>query len=135
MKAATISTISIPSFAMDTAPVPELSTTPSTSSAAYPISTFNRHKQLAEIHCLLADCYQYQVHTRFNAASYLPPIITQADGNARQQIVQQLRDKHCHLKTLKRLINMIDKGNEDLIYYYDHPELEGGTMWNANTWT
>ena len=120
---------------MDAAPAPELSTTPSAPSAAYPISTFDRRERLAEIHRLLADYYRYQVHTRFDAASHLPPIVTQADGNACRQIVQQLRDEHCRLETLKRLINTIDKGNEDLIYYYDHPELEGGTMWNANTWT
>ena len=120
---------------MDTAPAPELSTTPSAPSTAYPISTFDGRERLAEIHRLLADYYRYQVHTRFDAASHLPPIVAQADGNARQQIVQQLRDKHRRLETLKRLINTIDKGNEDLIYYYDHPELEGGTTWNANTWT
>ena len=120
---------------MDATPTPELPTTPSAPSAAYPVSTFDGREQLAEIHHLLADYHRYQVHTRFDAASYLPPIVAQADGNACRQIVQQLRDEHCRLETLKRLINTIDKGNEDLIYYYDHPELEGGMTWNANTWT
>ena len=120
---------------MDTAPAPELPTMLSIPSAAYPVSTFDGREQLTEIHHLLTDYYHYQVHTRFDATSYLPPIITQADGNACRQIVQQLRDEHRRLETLKRLINMIDKGNEDLIYYYDHPELEGGMTWNTNTWT
>ena len=120
---------------MDAAPTPELPTMLSTPSIAYPISTFDGREQLTEIHCLLADYYRYQVHTRFNTTSYLPPIVAQADGNACQQIIQQLRDKHRRLETLKRLINTINKGNEDLIYYYDHPELEGGMTWNANTWT
>ena len=120
---------------MDATPASELPTMLSTPSAAYPVSIFDGRERLAEIHRLLTDYYRYQVHTRFDAALHLPPIVAQADGNTRQQIVQQLRDEHRRLETLKRLINTIDKGNEDLIYYYDHPELEGGMTWNANTWT
>jgi hypothetical protein len=96
--------------------------------AAYPVDTFDSCECLAEINRLLADYIHYQSQVRLEAASNLPPLIHSADSATHAQIICCLKDEHCHLEGLKRLINNIDRTNEDLIHEYKDPPVD------LNTW-
>jgi hypothetical protein len=99
--------------------------------AAYPVDAFNGRERLAEINRLLADYTRYQSQVRLKAASNLPPLIHSADSAARAQIIRRLKDEHCRLEGLKRLINNIDRTKEDLIHEYEDPPVDSNTWGDA----
>jgi hypothetical protein len=103
--------------------------------AAYPVDTFDGRERLAEINRLLADYICYQSQVQLEAASNLPPLIHSADSAARTQIIRRLKDEHHRLEGLKRLINNIDRTNEDLIHEYEDPPVDSNTWGDAApTW-
>jgi hypothetical protein len=98
---------------------------------AYPVDTFDGCECLVEINRLLADYIWYQSQVRIEAASNLPPLIHSADSAARAQIIRHLKDEHHRLEGLKRLINNIDRTNEDLIHEYEDPPVDSNTWGDA----
>jgi uncharacterized membrane protein YccC len=95
---------------------------------AYPVDAFDGCERLAEINRLLADYIRYQSQVRLEAASNLPPLIHSANSATHAQIIRRLKDEHHRLEGLKRLINNINRTNEDLIHEYEDPPV------NSNTW-
>jgi uncharacterized membrane protein YccC len=103
--------------------------------ATYPVDAFDGHECLVEINRLLADYIRYQSQVWIEAASNLPPLIHSANSTARAQIIRRLKDEHCHLEGLKRLINNINRTNEDLIHEYEDPPVDSNTWGDAApTW-
>jgi uncharacterized membrane protein YccC len=99
--------------------------------AAYQVDAFDGHERLAEINRLLADYIRYQSQVRLEAASNLPPLIHSPNSAAHAQIIRHLKDEHRHLEGLKRLINNIDRTNEDLIHEYEDPPVDSNTWGDA----
>ena len=119
---------------MDAASTTSSVSTPSPHATAYSVHAFDGRECLTEINWLLTDFIRYQTQVRLEAASCLPLFVSAADNGACNQIVTRLKEEHCCLKALKRLITGIDKANQDLIHFYQDPPLDSAWGNNAPRW-
>ena len=104
--------------------------TTSTTTTAYHVQSFNGCECLTTIHRGLSDFLDYQTNVRLECANLLPPHIAPTNQATCDEIVCHLKEESRHLQTIRQLINLVKRVNNDLQAYYEGHERENS--WGDN---
>ena len=101
---------------------------------AYDVLLFNTCDCLVALHQEITDFLHYQSHVRYAATASLPLNTATANQREQQTIIEFLKEECARIKTLKRLLDMVDDNTTELHSLFEDLPISIDVNWGEVNW-
>ena len=100
----------------------------------YDVLSFNACDHLVALHQEITDFLHYQSHIQYAATASLLPNTSATNQRERQTIIEFLKEEHAQIKTLKRLLDMVDDNAAKLHSLFEDSPVSANVNWGEVNW-